>query len=200
MLFKSRFWPGIADGSVTLTFRRWKRPQAVAGHVYRTPAGMIAVDSVAMVEAETISEAEAKLAGYETASGVAADLNGDLALSVYRVSFRRLDEPDPRDELASADALTADDIDQIRERLARWDRASSAGPWTHAALRLVANHPGRRAGDLAQMLGRDTRAFKLDVRKLKAFGLTISLETGYRLSPRGEAFMAWFNSVPTRRG
>jgi len=186
MLFKSRFWPSIADGSITLTFRRWKRPQAVAGHTYRTPAGRILVDSVAVVEAGTISEAEAGLAGYETAIALAADLHGDPALPVYRVAFRRLDEPDPRDELASADTLTADDIDQIRERMARWDRASSVGPWTLATLRLIAGQPGRRAGDLAAMLGRDALAFKLDVRKLKALGLTISLETGYRLSPRGE--------------
>jgi len=61
----------------------------------------------------------------------------------------------------------------------------------------VADHPGRRAGDLAQMLGRDTRTFKLDVRKLKALGLTISLETGYRLSPRGEAFLARVGSEAT---
>ena len=31
--------------------------------------------------------------------------------------------------------------------------------------------------------------FKLDVRKLKGLGLTISLGTGYRLSPRGEAYL-----------
>lgn len=198
MLFKSRFWPGIADGSITLTFRRWKRPQAVAGHVYRTPVGLITVDSVAVVEAGTISEAEAGMAGHETARGLAASLHGDPALPIYRVAFRRLDEPDPRDQLASADALAADEIDQIRERLARWDRASSVGPWTMASVQLIAEHPGRRAGDLAQMLGRETHAFKLDVRKLKAAGLTISLETGYRLSPRGEAFLARINSGPAR--
>jgi hypothetical protein len=32
--------------------------------------------------------------------------------------------------------------------------------------------------------------FKLDVRKLKNLGLTLSLEVGYRLSPRGEAYLA----------
>ena len=31
--------------------------------------------------------------------------------------------------------------------------------------------------------------FKRDVRKLKELGLTESLEIGYRLSPRGVAFM-----------
>ena len=43
------------------------------------------------------------------------------------------------------------------------------------------------APDLAARLGRETLAFKIDVRKLKALGLTESLEVGYRLSPRGQA-------------
>ena len=46
-----------------------------------------------------------------------------------------------------------------------------------------------RAADLAASVGRETQPFKLDVRKLKGLGLTLSLEVGYRLSPRGEAFL-----------
>jgi hypothetical protein len=198
MLFKSRFWPGIADGSITLTFRRWKRPQAVAGHVYRTPAGRIAVDAMAVVHAGTVSDDDARMAGFETAAALAAELPGDEALPIYRVAFHLLDEPDPRDELASAEALTADEIDQIRERLARWDSAGPGGPWALATLQLIAGQPGRRASDLAGVLGRDTREFKVDVRKLKALGLTISLETGYRLSPRGMAFLEALDAERSR--
>ena len=47
-----------------------------------------------------------------------------------------------------------------------------------------------RAADLAASFGRETQPFKLDVRKLKNLGLTLSLEVGYRLSPRGEAYLA----------
>ncbi len=39
--------------------------------------------------------------------------------------------------------------------------------------------------------------FKLDVRKLKARGLTISLEKGYRLSPRGERYLALTTRGPS---
>ncbi len=46
-----------------------------------------------------------------------------------------------------------------------------------------------RAADLAAGFGRDTAPFKLDVRKLKALGLTESLDVGYRLSPRGQALL-----------
>jgi hypothetical protein len=47
-----------------------------------------------------------------------------------------------------------------------------------------------RAADLAAAAGRERHPFKTDVRKLKALGLTESLEVGYRLSPRGLALLA----------
>ncbi len=100
------------------------------------------------------------------------------------------DEPDERDVLAADAALTEADLADLDRRLARLDRASSHGPWTHATLRLIAEHPAVRAGDLADLAGREMHPFKLDVRKLKNLGLTISLGTGYRLSPRGEAYLA----------
>jgi hypothetical protein len=55
VLFKQRFWSGLADGSVTLTFRTWKKPQVVAGRLYRSPAGMLAVDAVDLVHLDAIS-------------------------------------------------------------------------------------------------------------------------------------------------
>ena len=57
-------------------------------------------------------------------------------------------------------------------------------------LQTIAARPGVRAADLAASFGRETQPFKLDVRKLKNLGLTLSLEVGYRLSPRGEAYLA----------
>jgi len=50
--------------------------------------------------------------------------------------------------------------------------------------------PGVVSTVLAEQLGLDRPSFKLNVRKLKALGLTESLEVGYRLSPRGSALLA----------
>ena len=47
---------------------------------------------------------------------------------------------------------------------------------------------------LAAAINFETAPFKANVRKLKALGLTISLERGYRLSPRGEAVLAHLRS------
>jgi biotin operon repressor len=43
---------------------------------------------------------------------------------------------------------------------------------------------------LAADLDWDRPDYKLHVRHLKALGLTISLDVGYRLSPRGSAYLA----------
>ena len=56
-------------------------------------------------------------------------------------------------------------------------------------LELIRANPATRAPDLAASLGRETKGFKTDVRKLKTLGLTESLVVGYRLSPRGETFL-----------
>ena len=190
MLFKQSFWPGIADGTITLTFRRWKRCQAVAGRRYRVMGvGIIEVEAVDIVDPARITDTEARRSGFPSATALVADLRGAADLPVYRIRFHRVDEPDPRAVKAADDALTAADVADIDARLDRLDRASSHGPWTAAVLAVIAEHPARRAGDLAPMFDRELQPFKTDVRKLKNLGLTLSLEVGYELSPRGHAYL-----------
>ena len=72
---------------------------------------------------------------------------------------------------------------------ARLDRMDGKTPRTRATLRLIADHPGTRAAELAIRRGLETLVFKRAVRRLKELGLTESLEVGYRLSPRGRPFL-----------
>jgi hypothetical protein len=197
MLFAKRFWDGIADGSITLTFRRWKRPQVVAGRPYRTPAGRIEVTAIDEVDPATITTRDARRAGFAGADSLREELRGDHSSATYRIAFRFLDEPDPRAELAASNELDAAQVEHIRQRLDRLDRASSHGPWTRETLGLIESRPQVRAPDLAASVGRETAPFKLDVRKLKALGLTISHPVGYELSPRGRAFRRAEASVAT---
>jgi hypothetical protein len=187
VLFPQRFWAGIADGSVTATFRRWRRQQVLPGRPYRTPAGRVLVTAVDVIDEDDVTEADARAAGHHSRAALLADLR-DADLPLYRVRFTFLTEPDPRAELAADDALSDQDRAAIDARLARLDKASSHGPWTADALTAIAERPEVRAADLAAALGRETQPFKLDVRKLKALGLTESLPVGYRLSPRGAAY------------
>lgn len=196
MRFTKPYWAGIADGSVTVAFRRWRSPTVVAGRPYRTGGGRIEVLSVEVVDPAAITAADAARAGHTSPDEVRASLDamadrqaGGDDRHVYRVVFHRLDEPDPREQLAHSAGLTPDDVAAIDTRLDRLDRASAIGPWTRATLRLIAANEGVRAPDLAASVGRETAPFKLDVRKLKNLGLTISLRVGYLVSPRGRAYL-----------
>jgi hypothetical protein len=199
VLFAARFWPGIADGTVTMTFRRWKRNQVIAGRRYRTAAGILEADAVDVVDPAAITDADARRSGYADAPTLVRDLRGTDDLPVYRIRFHLVTEPDPRAELAADDELDDAGTDAITARLDRLDRASKHGPWTRAVLETIAQRPATRAADLAASFGRETQLFKLDVRKLKNLGLTLSLERGYRLSPRGEAYLARTGGSASRR-
>jgi hypothetical protein len=189
VLFEQRFWPLIADGSVTVTFRRWRRVQARAGRRQRTPAGLIEIDAVEVVDPAAISDEDAARGGYGDAATLVAALRGEPGDPVYRVAFHAVHEPDPRAVLAATDGLAPADVEEIDKRLDRLDRAGGR-TWTREVLEAIAARPGVRAPDLAASFRRETAAFKLDVRKLKNLGLTISLRVGYELSPRGRAYLA----------
>ena len=189
MLFDQRFWEPIANGEVTVTFRRWKRRQAVAGKRQRTAAGIIEVTAVDVITEADITLADARAGGFPSVEALVADLRGTPDLPLYRIRFHAVGGPDPRAELAASAALTDDEVIALDARLARLDAASSHGPWTAETLALIAERPAVRAGDLADAVGRERLPFKADVRKLKNLGLTLSLDVGYRLSPRGEAYL-----------
>ena len=61
----------------------------------------------------------------------------------------------------------------------------------HKKLKLGQRPP---LADLAASLGMEKLPFKRDVRKLKELGLTESLPVGYRLSPRGRAYLRGYGS------
>jgi len=189
VLIERRLHAGIRDGTVTVLFRRWRRRQVTPGSVYRTAAGRVIVESVNEVSPARIRQADALAAGYRTVAEAVADLRGDESDPVYLLRLRYVDEPDPREALANDADLSTSDVEEIGRRLARMDRSSTRGPWTEKTLDIIRRRPAVRAGDLAEELGRDMLPFKVDVRKLKNLGLTLSLEKGYRISPRGEAYL-----------
>lgn len=182
MQFTRRFKEKIRRGEQTLTFRRWKKPQARPGGVYRLhPEGGVRVSSVTRIEPGDITEDDARSAGHAGLDETLGFLGASDA-PLYRVAF---------DYVAEADMPVAapPPDDDIALRLARMDRRAGA-PWTAAVLALIDEHPQRRAADLAAAMGWETAPFKANVRKLKALGLTRSLEVGYRLSETGSAVLA----------
>jgi hypothetical protein len=188
MLLPLKVAQGVRDGSVTLAFRRWKKQDVEPGRRFTTAAGMVRVESVEVVDADAITDEEAQQAGWPDAARLRKRLNPDESLPTYRVRLV-WDGEDPRIALREDADLTDEDVAKLDVRLDRLDRASPFGPWTMSTLALIVEHPQRRAPDLAEMVGRETAPFKLDVRKLKAMGLTVSFAVGYEISPRGRAYL-----------
>src|SRR5215467_14584672 len=194
MRFEQRLRDGIHSGAIVLAFRRWKRSQVVPGRRYRTGIDLVEVESVDVVEPSSVDATEVREAGYASVAELLADLRGDPALPVYRIRLRRVDEPDPRDELARATSLTEADVAAIAARLARMDGSSSRGQWTGAVLALIADRLGIVSTVLAEAMGWERKDIKLHVRRLKQLGLTLSLDVGYRLSPRGESYVNYLRT------
>ena len=188
MLFKVRLHAGIVDGSITRTFRRWKRLQVVPGNRYRQPFGEVEVVSVAEVEQQSITKHDAELAGYSSRDDVLAELAKYGEGTLYRIDFR-FAGADQRIALRQKDDMSEAEIDGLMKRLSRLDKASSHGPWTRQALELIDRNPGVVSTVLAAEMGVERPVFKIDIRKLKESGLTESLEVGYRLSPRGKRIL-----------
>jgi len=186
MLLKRRFLDAIVDGSVSLVFRRWRKPTVKTGGTVKTAVGVIAIDDVTTIDASKITIRDAKRAGYPTLDALKAELAGRDGRETYRIEVRHAGD-DPRIALRARLRITAA---ERAELLARLQRLDGGKPWTERTLGLIAENPGVRAAELAMKVGQQTIAFKVNVRKLKSLGLTESLEVGYRLSPRGRTVLA----------
>jgi hypothetical protein len=166
-----------------------------AGGTLRTRVGVLAIESIDVVDERDVTEADARRAGAESREALLAALPGHGPL--HRIELR-LAGPDPRIALRARSDISPAERAEIDARLARHDAASRHGAWTATVLGLIAERPGTRAPDLAASVGRETAPFKADVRKLKELGLTESLQVGYRLSPRGRAYYG-YNGVARKR-
>lgn len=184
MLFPRPLLARIARREVTLAFRRWRRPSVRTGGRLRTPVGELAIEAVEEVAATDIQAAEARAAGFPNREALLAKLGAGEGI-LYRVRFRFAGE-DPRKALAAEAALSATERARIAEALQRLDRR---GAWTAQWLALLSDHPGRPSRDLAAEVSLEFALFKRRMRALKELGLVESLATGYRLSPRGAAWM-----------
>ena len=184
MLIKDEILERMKSGEITPLFRRWSRPGAKADGTQMTQAGVIGIDSVEVVQPDDLTEMEAREAGFPSVADLLSHLNYRDD-PIYRIRVHFAGE-DPRKALRENADLSDAEINEIIESLRKLDKNSKRGAWTESYLQLIHDHPATYSGVLAKIVGVEIPQFKPWVRKLKALGLTESLEVGYRLSPRGE--------------
>lgn len=184
MLIKDDVVEKIRSSQITVLFRRWSRPGAKAGGTQMTQGGVVGIDSVEVVTENDLTDADAVAAGYLSKADLIEHLNYRDD-PIYRIGVHYAGE-DPRIALRASDDLSDEVLAEIIAKLEKMDRTSKTGPWTQSYLDVIDSMPATYSGLLANYLGVAKDEFKPRVRKLKALGLTESLEVGYRLSPRGE--------------
>lgn len=176
----------LVAGDFTVTFRLWTRMRVTVGKTYPTPwGGGYRIDAVDEVRARDVTDADAWAAGSpdraallaKVASFAKKEIVGDTVLTRVRLAYV--------DEAPKKRALT---VDEAIARLRRLDE-NAGRPWTQATLAAIEKEPRVLARVLAKGLGRERLPFKVDVRKLKALGLTISHDIGYELAPLGQAVL-----------
>jgi len=196
VLLDARTLRGLTDGTVDHTYRRWSVVRVRPGSTMRTRVGVVEVTAVDPVPLDGVDDADARGAGFRSGEAARAWIEKRGEGDLYRVGLR-LAGPDPRVALRADDDLDAAAVDAIGARLSRMDRAAPE-PWTRAYLELIAAQPAVVARTLAEGLGMERDAFKVRVRRLKELGLTESLDVGYRLSPRGRAYLAATDQTSNR--
>jgi hypothetical protein len=186
LLFKQSSLDKIACNEVTLAFRRWKRPTVKAGGRVRTASGAVRIGDISIVGGSDLTEKDAIAAGFPSLGGLQEMLGPDDGTPVYRIELNGI-EPDKRVALRGDTLLSDEDWHALTQRFARWDK--TAPGYFPSILQAIGAHPEVPAAVLATKAGVEKLKFKQDVRKLGEFGLTESLDVGYRLSPRGEAVL-----------
>lgn len=189
MLFRQDSLDGIREGRITLAFRRWRRPTVRTGGTLLLPIGQLQIAEVRPIVEDDITDDDARRAGYASRQALREELAGRTEGTLYRIELGALG-PDPRIALRMRGSLNDGELAALSGKLKTLDTKAPGGPWTHRVLQLIRDNPAVRAGDLCKAVQMERLPFKANVRKLKALGLTESLEVGYRLSPRGEALLS----------
>jgi hypothetical protein len=189
MLFQRRFHEGIRSGEIRCTVRIWQRPHVKVDGRYALGSGAIVVDKIYETALDDITPALARRCGFASLADLLKTAKHGPGERVFIIDFHYDGEASAHTK-PETDAVSAEEIAQLVQRLDAMDRRSKIGAWTLATLRAIEARPGVLAAKLALSLGRPRDEFKRDVRKLKNLGLTFSLEIGYRLTPKGEALLA----------
>jgi hypothetical protein len=185
--FTSEDHARVASGEITVTWRLWKYPHVKPGKFYASYfGGALEIEDVRAVRVEDVTDLDAREVDLPDArslielarSHTGRDVANETLL--YRVQFRYLTQAPEKPRL---------EIAEITARLQRLDAATRHGVWTLSVLRLIEENPAVVARLLALETGMPLPDFKLNVRKLKALGLTNSLERGYELSELGQSYL-----------
>jgi len=94
--FSAELRDAVLDGSITLTYRLWSRPQVKVGGRYRVGPGTVEVDEMELVPFATVTDSDIRRCGERDRASLrartahAGPVDDDTL--VYRIEFHAVDD------------------------------------------------------------------------------------------------------------
>ncbi|SKB74869.1 hypothetical protein SAMN05660226_02963 [Parapedobacter luteus] len=188
MLFKEIHLSGIKSGRITLAFRRWQMASVKSGSLLHTSIGLVEIRKIGAVSENNITDKDARNAGFASKEQLMKSLTRSGTGTIFKISVG-YHSADPRIKLREQTDLSEQQFSDLKHKLERLDNRSRQGHWTTKTLLTIKDNPNLHAIGLAKLTGFEKEWLKLNIRKLKNLGLTISHPVGYELSPLGNAYI-----------
>ncbi|SFB86356.1 hypothetical protein SAMN05421747_101577 [Parapedobacter composti] len=189
MLFRGAHLQGIKSGEITMAFRKWQKVSVKSGSLLHTSVGLLEIGKIEAVNENDITDKDAVQAGFVDKKQLLKSFNHNSTGTIFKISVRYHAE-DPRIKLREQTGLSEQQFEDLKDRLERLDRYSKQGYWTQKVLLTIKNNPNLHAIGVAELTGFEKEWLKLNIRKLKNLGLTISHNIGYEISPLGSEYLS----------
>jgi len=193
MLFKEIHLSGIKSGKITLAFRKWQKASVKRGSLLHTSVGLVEIRKIEIVNENDITEQDAIQAGFTDKKQLLKSLRHNSAGTIFKIPVS-YHSADPRIKLREQTELSEQQFTDLKNKLERLDNRSKQGHWTNKVLLAIKNNPNLHAIGIAKLTGLEKEWLKLNIRKLKNLGLTISHNVGYELSPLGKLSVERFKN------
>ena len=180
---------GIKSGEITLAFRKWQKVSVKSGSLLHTSVGLLEIGKIEAVNENDITDKEAVQAGFTEKKQLLKSFIQNSTGTIFKISVR-YHSADPRIKLREQTGLSEQQFEELKARLERLDLYSKQGHWTEKILLMIKDNPNLHAIGIAKLTGFEKEWLKLNIRKLKNLGLTISHNVGYEVSPLGSKYLS----------
>lgn len=194
MLFKEVHLQGIKSGEITLAFRKWQKISVKSGSLLHSSVGLLEIGKIEAVNEHDITDKDAVQAGFTDKNQLLKSFTHNSTGTIFKISVR-YSSADPRIKMRERTGLSEQQFEDLKGRLARLDLYSKQGHWTERILLTIKDNPNLHAIGIAKLTGFEKEWLKLNIRKLKNLGLTISHNVGYEISPLGSEYLSKLSST-----
>ncbi len=199
--FEKRFYDGVKDGRITLTFRFWDTLRVLRGKIYRSHnLGLLRIIDVDFRRVQSITLDEVRRCGYESMDEFKEDIvkyaEGEVDFEkdrVVKIEFEYIGE-DIENYKKSMGNVKDSEIFNIKEQLLILEQKNDT-PWIKRTLQLLKEQGYLLSKDIEPVVDMPSDRIKVFMRKLKALHLISSnTRKGYSITPLGSKLLRHLSS------